>query len=200
MQMGDVILKILDVAKVPIKVILLAACALTGVFLLVRDCWIIADFMNDYGKFVGAVFVGSGVVLGVLLVVDVGVWGWKSIQGARREAAMKKAVSSSIDSLDNHEKAVLREFHIQGKSTVLLPITDPVVKGLLWKNIIVIVGHYGKMSLVGMLSPVSLSSFASTLINPQTVGIPPGKLTQEQIKKIMNSRPSFVREMERSNW
>jgi len=179
--------------RIPVEVILLAVCISTGSLLLIPNDWIVVlrleDFMNDYGKFIGIGFIGSVALLISTALKRTLEW----LQKARKEASMKKAVRSSLDTLDNYEKAVLREFYVQRKHTIELPVENPTVAGLLQKGIISVVGEYSENVFgVGRLFPFSLSSFASAVMNPQLVDFPTGELTREQHYEIQQSRPSFA--------
>ena len=122
---------------------------------------------------------------------------------ANREKTREKAIRSSINALDTYEKAVLREFFIQKRNTILVPEEDTAVTGLVQKGIIHIVGDTRYLLGVGWVCPVSLSPSAATIIRISTspiIGFPPSKPTPEQIKEIQNSRPSFVWEIDYSSW
>ena len=118
------------------------------------------------------------------------------------EEKRKEAVRGGIGALDSYEKAVLREFLIQKRNTILVPEEDTAVAGLLQKGIIRIIGDGKQVLGVGWVYPVSLSSSAAAIIkgSSQVIGFPPGMPTPEQVKKIQSLRPSFVWDIERSNW
>jgi hypothetical protein len=62
------------------------------------------------------------------------------------EEKRKEAVRGSIGALDSYEKAVLREFFIQKRNTILVPEQDAAVARLLQTGIIHIIGD-GKQVL-----------------------------------------------------
>jgi uncharacterized membrane protein len=192
----DFILRILDVAKVPTKIVALVFLV-TGCLLLFPNEWIkaleIEEFTKDYGKFIGIIFLVSVVLLALTTMEKTLVWR----RGARRRAAIEKSIRSTIDDLDYSERAVLRQFYIQGKNTIELPLDNPVVEGLLEREIIYIVGHSAKISMVGRLVSVNLSPLVSRLLNPQMLGIPSRKLMKESEVRDVNKKGDGERATER---
>jgi hypothetical protein len=194
MEPIESLFKLLD--RIPFRVILLATVLLTGGLLVAPDYWLVVlrleNFESEYGWLVG---IGFAVSL-ALLVANALMWGWEWLQEAWKDRARERAMRSSIGTLDEHEKQVLREFYIQNKNTILLPIENPTVAGLLRKEIICIVGEGGQnISGVGTPFPVGLSPLALTLINPQSVGISLDKLAGTQSGAITWPRPSFLKYM-----
>lgn len=190
------LIRLLDIGRVPAKVILWI-CIISGFLLLTPHEWAVSlklgEFVNDFGKYIGIVFISSA----VLLVLTLFGWMFKVMNNKKKRVNIEKDVSNTIQDLDNSEKAVLREFYIQGRNTIDLPIDNPIVVGLLNKYILMTVGQYGRMSLAGMLRPVIRTSFALKYVNPGIVGLPAGKLTEDQVKKLLSERPSFIKTIKR---
>lgn len=160
------------------------------------------DFIQEYGKYIGVTFLLSASFLIITFIL----WCGKTIrqhrQQTKKKADLEASIIEAILNLDPHEQAVLREFFIQKKNTIQLPIDQHIVTGLLRKGIITIAGSSGQASLAGALFPVNLSSYAKNYINEQVVGFPEikGKPTEEQIRFIIESRPRFIETIERHNW
>ena len=122
----------------------------------------------------------------------------KDAEGKRRGT-----VRGNMGALDGYEKAILREFFIQKRNTILVPEEDAAVAGLLQKGIIRIIGDGKQVLGVGWVYPVDLSPAAAAIIkdsSPQVIGFPPGIPTPEQVKKIQSLRPGFVWDIECSSW
>lgn len=191
--------KILDLTKIPTKFIFWIFL-ITGALLIFPEQWMVTlrldEFLKDYGKYLGIGFIGSG----ALLIIQFFLWVRNKFRKSKQKRNIESTVQTSIENLDNHEKSVLREFYIQGKHTLHLPIDNPTVAGLMRKGILEVVSRNGEMSLVGMLFSVSITQLAESLINPQIVGLPTGTPSEEQIQQIRNSRPSFTAGIERRNW
>lgn len=191
--------KLLDIGKIPTKIIFWIFL-LTGLLLLLPTTWLVAlrldQFLTDYGKYVGICFVGAS----VLLLIHFFIWILNKSRQSKQKKEYQSAVEEKLNRLDDFEKAVLREFYLQGKNTILLPVDDPTVAGLLQKRVLSIVSPTGEMSLVGILRSVSLSSIAESLTTPQLIGLPNGTPSQAQLTQIAESRPKFIAGIERRNW
>ncbi|MFB0536741.1 MAG: super-infection exclusion protein B [Anaerolineae bacterium] len=120
-----------------------------------------------------------------------------------RKPGLKEVIQSGRNALDNHEKAVLREFFIKERNTIMVPEEDAAVARLLQNGIIHTIGEGRYLLGVGWVCPVALSPIAEKIIkgsSPQVIGFPPGVPTPEQIEEIKKLRPGFVLDIEMSSW
>jgi hypothetical protein len=202
----DLITKTLKDYKIPIEIVLSAFFIICVVLLCIPDHFVIVlkleDFLNIYGNYIGIAAIASGMLLAILIIRRVFLYLRISIQTAKKEKTREKAIRNSINTLDNYEKAVLREFFIQKRNTVQVPEEDTAVVGLLKKGIISTVGDPKFLLGVGWVYPVSLSPSVQAILsgsNPQIIGFPPGEPTPEKIREINNLRPNFVWRIEGSN-
>lgn len=204
----DWISKVLE-GKIASKIVALVCVASSGLLFL-PDRYItklrLVDFLKDYGKYVGVAFLLSagflamnGLAWGFAAVRRRGEEAKKESQVLAREIALEGSVVEALSQLDSHEQAVMREFFLQRKNTILLPVDQHVVAGLLRKGLITIVSNTGQASLVGSLFPVSMSVYAERHINEQLIGFPKidGKPTEEQLYAVMSTRPRFIDAIER---
>ncbi len=191
----DWITKLLDVKKIPtnwifiIWVILLLLLFLPEEFIGKLE---LTEFKKDYGKFFGIIFLASS----GLLIVFCASWIYKKINSRSLKKKYKALIIESVLNLDSHEKAVLREFYIQGKNTIKIPMDNPTVSGLINKRIIYQVGRYGEMSSVGMLFNYAISETARKQLTLEIVELPSGEPTQQEIERIRNSRPRWMIKLE----
>ncbi len=193
----DWISKIRDIDKIPSKIILWICIASGAFFIIPKDLITrlrLDDFIRDYNGFVGIIFIASA----LLLFINVIMWFVNFVQDKQHKSEIEKSIVSSISKLDESEKAVLREFHIQGKHTIQLPIDNSGVAGLLNKKIIERVGSVGSTSAIGMLFPIMISNFASRHITKTSIGIPI-ECTEQQKQQLINTRPAFVKFIEHFN-
>ncbi len=156
----------------------------------------LADFRGSFGQYFGIAFMGSVGILGINTLA----WMIKGMHKKRRRNAALKVVKNSVACLDEHEKAVLREFYIQGKSTIELPIDNHVVTGLLEKGILSQQGQYGRMWQTGLLWPVCMSDLASQFINWAVVGMPLPPITEDKRERIREARPECVVRRSLADW
>jgi hypothetical protein len=176
--------RLFDFDKISAKLFLTLSLA-TGFLLIAPDIWLstlrIQVFMRDYGWIMGVVFVISG----ALLLTKAADWILKSIEKSRAKAKIKKEINEIIlGNLDEHEKTILREFSIQGKNTIQLPIDNPVVAGLSKKGFLKYVGAAEYIRGVRVVA-VMVSPAVVPFINSIIVGLPTAKeLTEEGKQKI----------------
>ncbi len=149
-------------------------------------------FKADYGKYFGISFIGSS----GLLILMLGKWIINKVNSKISNAKYRKIILESVQNLDNHEKAVLREFYIQDKNTLKIPMDNPTVSGLVNKHILYLVGQYGEMSVVGMLFNYSISNVARENLTYELLELPIGEPSKQEIEQIRINRPSWMLKLE----
>lgn len=90
--------------------------------------------------------------------------------------------------LDHEEKAVLREFFIQRKHTVSLPFTEPAVISLIEAHVLRPLNP-NQAEEYGLFS---LNQYARPLLTAKILNLPTGGLTEDHIRYIKSTRPTFV--------
>ena len=128
----------------------------------------------------------------------VATWIINSINNERLKRKYKKVIIESVNTLDPHEKAVLREFYIQGQDTLKIPMDNPTVSGLINKRILCQVGQYGQMSLVGMLFNFSITKVARENLTPEILELPIGESLEQDIQRIRSARPRWMIKIEKN--
>lgn len=208
----DALEKILAIIKLPLKFIVGIAIFAGSLFILpdkVLQSLRLTSFISMWGTYIGIAFYGAS----ILLLVNIIAYGSKkvfqSIEHNRKAAQHKiesmrlaEKVKNKIQTLDPHEKAVIREFIIQSKNTIEIPIDHHVVSGLLSSGVIQVVSKYAQRNLlIGLMTSVCLSEAAKNLIfsNPEIIGIPNREPTEEERREIGAARPDFIRQIERFN-
>src|SRR5690606_14871017 len=119
-----------DLTKLPAKFFFLFA-VLSG-FILFADQSLLKrihlEKMNEtYGWIVGLVFISTS----GLMVVNLTIWAFNKISHWLKFSKIKKEYINSLRNLDLHEKSVLREFFLNQKTSMEVPIDDPTISGLI---------------------------------------------------------------------
>lgn len=110
----------------------------------------------------------------------------------KQRLMQQKLLKELLNYLDANEKAVLREFVIQQKSVIKLPVTEPAVKNLLEQGILnYAFGEPGEMGL-NAIKPLMISITARPLLTFKVLGLNPANMTDEQKDLIMNTRPKYA--------
>jgi len=120
--------KIIEAIKVPAKFIFASFLA-SLVFIVLPEGLLkqlyLADFAKQYGQYVGVMCVISS----SLLLVSVAVRIWSFVLAKKAEQKLRERIMERLNKLDKAEKSVIREFFIQGRDTIELPMDHPVVAG-----------------------------------------------------------------------
>lgn len=110
----------------------------------------------------------------------------------KQRLMQQKLLKELLDYLDANERAVLREFVIQRKSVIKLPVTEPAVKNLLEQGILTYAfGEPGETGL-NAIKPLMISITARPLLTFKVLGLNPASMTEEQKNLIMNTRPKYA--------
>ena len=104
----------------------------------------------------------------------------------------KQRLETMVQCLDFSERAVLREFILQRKSVIKLPVTEPAVKNLLEAGVLVYAyaQPFEEDDLLHRELMIALP--ARPLITYKLLGLTRGKLSDEQIEQIKSDRPKFA--------
>ncbi len=192
--------KITDLVKLPTKHFALVAIV-TGAILLLPEAVLkyfhLEAIPDPYGVIVGLIFlVSTG-----LVIVNVASWFISRFQTQRRITKRKEHIRTEVNRLDGAEQAILREFFLGGRSTITLPLDNPVVAGLIARGIISQVGQFGQHSHHGMMFSFRVSEAASEFITPAVVGLDEHLLDESDgnwtlngagIQWVRDNRPSFL--------
>lgn len=185
-----------DLTKLPAKFFFLFA-VLSG-FILFADQQLLRKIhlekMNEsYGWIIGLVFISAS----GLIIVNFIIWLFNKINYKIKFFKIKKEFIQSLRTLDLHEKAVLREFLINQKTSLEVPIDDPTISGLIRKKILFINQPFGNAFIMsGMNTSVSISKFVDKNLTLNDVDLSENP-TEEEMVFLESNRPSWI---ERRSW
>ena len=196
--MEKIIEKLFDLKKIPTKLFVLLSI-ISGTLLFIPKELLtnlhLEKFEEDYGKYFGIIFIISTGII----VLNFSIWVVKLILSKLLNRKYNKQILKSINKLDPHEKAVLREFYIQNKNSLDLPYDDSTVRNLINKRLLIVVSQMGQMNIGGMLFPMKLNEIIVSHIDESILGT--SHLTSEMDKKnfILKNRPNWIVEQEKFN-
>ncbi len=148
---------------------------------------------DQYGFWFGLGLISST----AFLFLTVGHWFIRKRQWHARRDHHRHQIFADLENLSRREAIVLREFFLQGRSSVLMPVSDPTVAGLIHKGILICVGQTGKASLSGPLFPFSISKIAAEVFTVRHAELPERAPDSYGIQQIRSERPAFALEVER---
>ena len=142
-----------------------------------------------------AAWLGVGMLIAISYFCSQGfliAWEWACDEWQSRR--QQDQLAQMIAFLDFNEKAVLREFVLQRKSVINLPITEPAVKNLMDAGVLTYA--YGKpvreKEDENQIRALMIALPARPLLTYKVLGLSRGKMSDEQVEQIMNARPKFA--------
>lgn len=106
-----------------------------------------------------------------------------------------EVIEKKVLLLDPTERALLREFFLQGETILTLPENEAAVKSLLESNILEYLGNKKHYAIQGPTADYKISMAARSHLNRQVLRLPQGEPNQEQIQLLMKARPHFIHSM-----
>jgi hypothetical protein len=187
--------KLFDIKKIPTKLLFVIWLS-SGLILFVPERFLtilnLSDFLKDYGKYIGIAFLISSAFLVVTLINYIG----RLITRKRLTKKIKNSILKDIKYLDIHEKALLREFYINCKQTLQMPLDNETVVGLVNKHIIYQASNTGFTYLHGVYFPYSMTEIASENLIPEILDLPQNP-SEEDKRRIISQRPNWAKEKSR---
>lgn len=140
-------------------------------------------------------WIGVGMLIALSYFTSQGLLiAWEYLCDEWSQRRQHSQMEQTISFLDFNEKAVLREFVLQRKSVINLPITEPAVKNLMDAGILTYA--YGKPSRdkddENQIRALMIALPARPLLTYKVLGLSRGKMSDEQVEQIMNARPKFA--------
>lgn len=193
----ELLARLFDITKLPSKVFAWLAL-LSGVYVLSPNSLLELVHLDrlpvEYKSYAGAIFVAAS----SFLIINGFLWSWQKVIHFFRARATRKSVRQAILELDADEIAVLREFYIQDKHVIELPVDHPTVAGLRNKRIVLLASNAGYRDLAGSVFPVQLSEYAKSLITQETLRLPENP-TEQDMDRIRAERPNYISQIQKTD-
>ena len=178
-----------DFTKLPTKIFVVTALG-SATFLFMPDDFtktLHFDKFIEYSGYVGIVFVFST----IFILVNFIIWLYQKIEYAIMVKKVKEELKKELVNIDHREKAVLREFYIQGQNSIKMPYDDTTVSGLIDKGILKYNMQLGNSFVVnGNNASLSLSKYIQEVITSEHLGLSK-TMTEEEIENIRELRPEW---------
>jgi NADH:ubiquinone oxidoreductase subunit 5 (subunit L)/multisubunit Na+/H+ antiporter MnhA subunit len=177
---------LIDFSKIPIKIFLLFGIV-SGILLFGSTEFLnqlkLSEFENDYGKFFGIIFIICIAFIGLSMLYYIK----NKIENKFNLNKHTKYLVDELKSLDPFEQSVIREFAIQQRKSVTMPIDNAIVAGLMNKGILRRVSNIGD----GMYFPLSLSKLADEKLKESDLGVSKS-MSDEQLSEVFSERPKWA--------
>ena len=134
-----------------------------------------------------ALLTGSYLLTRLLTFVITYLTGYYELQhlSARRNRMIRQ--------LDFEEKALLREFIIQRKTVLSLPMTAPAVHNLLASGVLAPAFEAQEIKGTTRIIKLSIAIDAREQLTHKVIGLPVGKLTEAEAELLKAARPEYAR-------
>ncbi|MCR5084652.1 MAG: superinfection exclusion B family protein [Succinivibrionaceae bacterium] len=113
------------------------------------------------------------------------------LSDARTSRRQAGRMERTISALDFAERALLREFVLQRRSVLRLPLSEPTVQNLIEEGILRVTGEESEST---GKAPCVISQCARPYITYKAIGLSRGKMSADSLEQIMHARPEFARE------
>jgi hypothetical protein len=183
--------KLFNLTKIPTQLVFVLWLS-ASLVLFVPERFLIRlnlnDFLEDYGKYLGIIFIICSAFLLVALINNIK----NAIDRHRIITDAKHIILQSVICFNVHEKALLREFFIQNKDTLQLPFDNDTVVGLVNKHILYQASDIGFTYTYGPRFPYSITKFARKKLTNEMIDLPRNP-TEEDKRMLIKNRPSWVK-------
>jgi hypothetical protein len=183
--------KIMAFIKLPYRIIVLIAIILGLLLFLPKNMQEILklnSFIDEYGRYFGIAFLFSiGYIIFVFFPFIVKILFAKYIN-----KKLLKNLKMEISNLSNPDVFLLREFFLQNKDVIEVPIENTEFVDLFNKNILIMTSKNLRGFIFGTFVPVRINPIIKEYITPEILQLPKTKLTKQEVEKIKSERPLFV--------
>ncbi|GAA0780483.1 MULTISPECIES: superinfection exclusion B family protein [Pseudomonadati] len=148
----------------------------------------LAEVVTQYSFIIGlGLIIGAAYFLSQLVsfIAD------ESIQYLRQKRTVE-TIEAKVKLLDPAERALLREFFLQGATILALPQNELAVKSLLHTNILEKLGNERHYAIQGPTAEYKISMPARIYLNRDVLRLPAGEPTQEELSHLLKARPHFI--------
>ena len=194
--------KVFEFLKLPTRIIAFFAFV-SGLLLIIPEKLIetlkLTDFINEYGNYFGISFLVSAIYL--LFIFVPFLIGWLSTKYKNHKANKNfiNSIEETLTGLSYPEKCLLREFLIQNKNVIEVPIENTEVVSLLNKGIIQYASSNVRSFIFGNFACIQINERAKKYFTHDTFGLPNREPTEEDQRKIKSERPDFLTRLEYVN-
>lgn len=181
-------------ARTAFLILIIAGCLLFSPSSILMKLEIIS-FKKEYGKYLGVAFVASAAFLILALIT----WCQEKIRFFFKKRKETGRLIGAIGELDFSEITVLREFYLKEQQSLMMPVDDPVVAGMLNKELLYQISRVGQQSREGVMFPIAINSLLKNYLSSETLGMPTNP-TQEQIDTILSNRPDWAKSIDQKKF
>jgi len=133
------------------------------------------------------------ILTGSYLIATMLLWAISFYSTQYKARKLIESRNKMIRQLDFEEKAVLREFIIQAKNVLPLPMKQPAVMNLLRSGVLEPAFETQEIKGNSRIIKLSIAIEARELLTNKVLGFPVGKMTDEVAARLKAARPDYAR-------
>jgi hypothetical protein len=145
-------------------------------------------FSSAYGH-----FIGLGLIIAAAYFFSrlINLWLDEAIAHLSKKRATE-TIEAKVKLLDPAERALLREFFLQGATILTLPMNELAVKSLVDSFILESLGNERHYAIQGPTADYKISMNARIYLNREVLRLPAGEPSQAEMQHLIKARPSFI--------
>jgi hypothetical protein len=190
-KLMETFLKIISLLKMPLKVVFLIA-VVTGLLLFLPNSIIerlqLSNFIMEFGKYMGIIFL---ITVGYLIVTAIPRI-WILINNKINKNKFIKKIDETLSNLTFPEICFLREFILQMKEVIEVPIENTEYISLYNKGVVLIASPNMNSYIFGNYIFIKLNEIVKKNITFDLLSLPAGKLSMAEKNIIISERPQFL--------
>lgn len=148
----------------------------------------LAEFSDRHAN-----FIGLGLIIGTAyLLTQILNYFLDEAIGHLSHKRSIEVIEEKVKLLDPTERALLREFFLQGETILTLPEAEQAVKSLSVTGILEHLGNQKHYAIQGSTADFKISMRAREHLNRQVLRFPVGEPSAEEMKNLIKARPQFI--------
>lgn len=148
------------------------------------------QWVTEYRGYISIVVISGIAYFIALLLVQAG----QSVIEKKSDTETMNKIHKMVKVMNTSEQAVVREFIIQKKDIISLPLEAAAVANLI--DNCILVPALNSQEIIGSGSKIKLciNIKARALLDHKALGFPEGKMTEQQAQALKAARPAFAKE------
>lgn len=148
------------------------------------------QWVTEYRGYISIVVISGIAYFIALLLVQAG----QSVLDKKSDTETMNKIHKMVKVMNTSEQAVVREFIIQKKDIISLPLEAAAVANLI--DNCILVPALNSQEIIGSGSKIKLciNIKARALLDHKALGFPEGKMTEQQAQALKAARPAFAKE------
>ncbi|MBV7317002.1 superinfection exclusion B family protein [Shewanella sp. NIFS-20-20] len=168
--------------------LLLASFALLIMPVSLLEWLRLADVVAAYDHFIGLVML----IAAAYFVSQVVSFLMDEAIAFLKDKRLSETIEQKVAVLDLAERALLREFFLQGSTVLTLPMNDMAVKALAASGVLQNVGNEHHYAIHGPTADYRIATKARSYLNRKILRLPAGEPNPEEMQLLLRTRPAFM--------